>query len=127
MPLSSDTLRKREHVLRMQGTSLFRLAIRRVEEAILDILKEFGIGLGDLKQVVLHQANGRILAQLADRLGIEPDRLASVIEHCGNTSSASLPITLDQAVRSEKLSPGDLVLLGSFGGGLTWATGLVRW
>jgi 3-oxoacyl-[acyl-carrier-protein] synthase III len=126
-PLSPETLGKGEHMLRMRGTSLFRLAIRRVEQAVQDILKEFGVFPGDLRQVVLHQANGRILAQVANRLGIERDRVASVIERYGNTSSASLPIALDDAVRRGKISPGDLVLLGSFGGGLTWATSLVRW
>jgi 3-oxoacyl-[acyl-carrier-protein] synthase-3 len=126
-PLSSDTLSKGEHVLRMQGAALFRLAIRRVEQAVRDILKEFGVSSRDVRQVVLHQANGRILAQVANRLGIEQARVASVVERYGNTSSASLPIALDDAVRSGKVSPGDLVLLGSFGGGLTWATGLVRW
>lgn len=126
-PLSSDTLSKGEHVLRMQGASLFRLAIRRVAQAVQDIFKEFGVTSKEVRQVVLHQANGRILAQVANRLGIEPARVASVVERYGNTSSASLPIALDDAVRSGKVSPGDLVLLGSFGGGLTWATGLVRW
>ncbi|HEX6725929.1 MAG TPA: beta-ketoacyl-ACP synthase III [Nitrospira sp.] len=126
-PLSSDTLGKKEHRLRMHGASLFRIAVRRIEQAVLEILKEFGVRPGDLKQVVLHQANGRILSHVADRLGIDQGRLASVIERYGNTSSASLPIALDDAVRSGKISPGDLVLLGSFGGGLTWATGLVRW
>jgi 3-oxoacyl-[acyl-carrier-protein] synthase-3 len=103
------------------------MAVRRIEQAVLDVLKEFGACPADLKQVVLHQANGRILSHVADRLGIDQGRLASVIERYGNTSSASLPIALDDAVRDGKLSPGDLVLLGSFGGGLTWATGLVRW
>ena len=126
-PLSSDTLGKKEHRLRMHGASLFRIAVRRIEQAVLEILKEFGVRPGDLKQVVLHQANGRILSHVADRLGIDQGRLASVIERYGNTSSASLPIALDDAVRGGKISPGDLVLLGSFGGGLTWATGLVRW
>lgn len=93
----------------------------------MDVLKEFGVRTEDIKQVVLHQANGRILSQIADRLGVSSDRLASVIERYGNTSSASLPIALDDAARSGKISPGDLVLLGSFGGGLTWATSLVRW
>ena len=111
----------------MQGASLFRLAIRRVERAVPDILKEFGVSSDELKQVVLHQANGRILAQVANRLGIERTRIASVIERYGNTSSASLPIALDDSVRSGKIAQGDLVLLGSFGGGLTWATSLVRW
>jgi 3-oxoacyl-[acyl-carrier-protein] synthase III len=126
-PLSSDRLRNQEHTLRMQGVSLFRLAIRRIEQAVLEIVKEFGFCPGDLKQVVLHQANGRILSHVAHRLGIDRNRLASVIERYGNTSSASLPIALDDAVRGGNISPGDLVLLGSFGGGLTWATGLVRW
>lgn len=127
LPLSSDTLRKREHLLRMQGASLFRIAIRRIERAVLEILKEFGACPGDLKQVVLHQANGRILSQVAERLGIDQGRLASVIERYGNTSSASLPIALDDAVRGGNISPNDLVLLGTFGGGVTWATGLLRW
>jgi 3-oxoacyl-[acyl-carrier-protein] synthase-3 len=111
----------------MHGASLFRLAVRRIEQAVLEILKEFGVCPGDLKQVVLHQANGRILSHVADRLRIDQGRLASVIERYGNTSSASLPIALDHAVRGGNILSGDLVLLGSFGGGLTWATGLVRW
>ncbi len=127
MPLSSDTLRNREHSLRMQGASLFRIAIRRIEQAVQEILKEFGVGPGDLKQVVLHQANGRILSQVAERLGIDQGRVASVIERYGNTSSASLPIALDDAVRGGNISPNDLVLLGTFGGGVTWATSLLRW
>jgi 3-oxoacyl-[acyl-carrier-protein] synthase-3 len=114
-------------MLRMQGASLFRVAIRRIEQAVQNILKEFGIRLGDIKQVVLHQANGRILTQVANRLGIPEEKLSSVIDRYGNTSSASLPITLDAAVRDGRITSGDLVLLGSFGGGLTWATGLVRW
>ncbi|MDH4153877.1 MAG: ketoacyl-ACP synthase III [Nitrospira sp.] len=126
-PASVDTIKNREHTLRMRGGALFRVAIRRVEQAVQDILKEFGVHSDDLKQVVLHQANGRILDQIADRLGIERSRVASVIERYGNTSSASLPIALDDAVRSGHMTPGDLVLLGSFGGGLTWATSLVRW
>jgi 3-oxoacyl-[acyl-carrier-protein] synthase-3 len=127
LPLTSDALKTKGQALRMRGAPLFRLAVRRVEQAVINILKDVGVRPEDVRQVVLHQANGRILSQLASRLGVEPDRLASVIERYGNTSSASLPITLDDAVRSGKISPGDLVLLGSFGGGLTWATSLVRW
>lgn len=126
-PASAETVARNEHVLRMQGASLFRIAVRRVEQAVQDILKEFGIRIEEVGQVVLHQANGRILSQVAGRLGVPPERLTSVIERYGNTSSASLPIALDAAVRGGKIAAGDLVLLGSFGGGLTWATGLVRW
>ncbi len=126
-PASRETVEQGQHTLRMNGTSLFRAAIRRVEEAVQKVLKEFGVPLEDIAQVVLHQANGRILAQLGRRLGLSPDRLSSVIVHFGNTSSASVPIAVDAAVRAGKIRTGDLVLLGSFGGGLTWATGLVRW
>jgi len=127
MPLTAEALGTKGHALRMRGAPLFRLAVRRVECAVQEILKEFGVRSEDIRQVVLHQANGRILSHIAGRLGLGPDRLASVIERYGNTSSASLPIALDDAVRSRKISPGDLLLLGCFGGGLTWATGLVRW
>ncbi len=126
-PASAETVAGREHVLRMQGAPLFRIAVRRVEQAVQDILKEFGLRVDDLSQVVLHQANGRILSNVADRLGIPAERLTAVIDRYGNTSSASLPIALDWAVRAGQVRPDDRVLLGSFGGGLTWAAGLVRW
>ena len=113
--------------MRMQGAPLFRLAVKRLEQAILEIVKECGVDIHDLAQLVLHQANGRILSQLTKRLGVSPERVCSVIGRYGNTSSASVPIALDYAVRAGKIVPHDLVLLGSFGGGVTWATGLVRW
>jgi 3-oxoacyl-[acyl-carrier-protein] synthase-3 len=125
--LIPETAAGDEHVLRMEGAPLFRIAIRRVEQAVHDLTKEFGVRIDQLSQVILHQANGRILAQVASRLGISPDCMTSVIDRYGNTSSASLPIALDAAVRGGRIADGDLVLLGSFGGGLTWATGLVRW
>jgi 3-oxoacyl-[acyl-carrier-protein] synthase III len=127
MPASAETVARGEHVLRMNGASLFRVAVRRIEQAVQDILKEFGLRVEDVRHMVLHQANGRILGQVADRLGVSPERLLSVIEHSGNTSSASVPIALDAAVRNGRFGSGDLVLLGAFGGGLTWATGLMRW
>jgi 3-oxoacyl-[acyl-carrier-protein] synthase-3 len=126
-PASHETLDGQEHSLRMQGAPLFRLAVRHLERGLLDILKEFGVHPRDVSQFIMHQANGRILAQLASRLAIAPDSLCSVIERYGNTSSASLPIALDHYVRSGRVRPHDLIALGSFGGGLTWASGLIRW
>jgi 3-oxoacyl-[acyl-carrier-protein] synthase III len=111
----------------MQGAPLFRLAVRRLEQAVREILKEFGVELRDVAQFVMHQANGRILAQLTRRLAVPPDLVCSVIERFGNTSSASLPIALDHTVRAGNVQAHDIVLLGSFGGGLTWASGLMRW
>lgn len=127
IPGSSATIGRNQHVIRMQGGPLFRIAVRRLETAIRATMKEFGVGLSEVKRVVVHQANGRILAALRDRLGLPPEALYSVIERFGNASSASLPIALDRAVRDGHIAAGDLVLLGAFGGGLTWATALLRW
>ena len=126
-PSSHDTLEAGDHSLRMHGAPLFRLAVRRLEQAIRDLLKEFGVEVRDVAQFVVHQANGRILSQLATRLPVQPDRISSVIERFGNTSSASLPIALDHAVRAGNVRPHDLMVLASFGGGLTWGSGLIRW
>lgn len=126
-PASAETVSAKEHFLRMQGGPLFRLAVRRLEQAIREILKEFGVDMREVAQLVLHQANGRILSRLTMRLGVPPELVCSVMKHFGNTSSASLPIALDHAVRMGKIGSDDVVLLGSFGGGLTWGAGLVRW
>jgi 3-oxoacyl-[acyl-carrier-protein] synthase III len=126
-PTTPATVEEKIHTLRMQGAPLFRLAVKRLEQAIREIVKEFGVDLHDVAQLVLHQANGRILDQLTKRLGVSPERVCSVIGRYGNTSSASLPIALDHVARSGKIVPHDIVLLGSFGGGVTWAAGLVRW
>jgi 3-oxoacyl-[acyl-carrier-protein] synthase-3 len=126
-PVNQESLRVKGHTMRMQGAPLFRLAVKKLEQAIREILKEFGVGMEEVAQVVLHQANSRILSQLTSRLGLSSSKVCTVIERYGNTSSASLPIALDHAVRSGKIVDRDLVLLGSFGGGITWGTGLVRW
>jgi len=126
-PASPATVRASEHTIRIQGIPLFRVAVKRLAEAVRDTLKEFGVGVHDLGQVVFHQANGRLLAAVLERLQMPPDKMYSVLERFGNASSASLPIALDSAVREGRIAPGDLVLLGTFGGGLTWGTALVRW
>ncbi|MCA9458087.1 MAG: 3-oxoacyl-ACP synthase, partial [Nitrospira sp.] len=77
--------------------------------------------------VIFHQANGRMLTKFCENIGVPPERCLSIIEQVGNTSSASLSMALDHANRSQKLKTGDRVMLGAFGGGLTWGTALVRW
>lgn len=127
LPSSADTVREGRHAIHLDGTPVFRLAVRRLAAAVQDLLKEFGLTISDLRQAVFHQANGRILEALGRRLGLSPDQTTSIIEQYGNTSSASLPMALDCAVRGGSLTAGDLLLLGAFGGGLTWATALIRW
>ncbi len=125
-PASVQTVRDRLHAIRMQGRPLFRVAVRRLAGAVTDLLKEFGVGVDDLGQAVFHQANGRLLSAISRKLGIPPEKTYSVIEQVGNTSSASLPIALDRAYGEGRIKAGELVLLGTFGGGLTWATALFR-
>jgi 3-oxoacyl-[acyl-carrier-protein] synthase III len=127
LPVRSDTILANQHVLRMKGGVVFRLAVRRLERAIRDLLKEVGMTVDDVHHVVVHQANARILDAIRRRLSIPIERMHSVIERYGNTSSASVAIALDCAVRERPVKSGDMILLGAFGGGLTWATALVRW
>ncbi len=125
-PASAQTVQGRLHAIRMQGKPLFRVAVKRLAGAVTDLLKEFGVGIDDLARVIFHQANGRLLNALGKKLGIPPEKTYAVIEQAGNTSSASLPIALDRAYGEGRIKAGDLVLLGAFGGGLTWATALYR-
>jgi 3-oxoacyl-[acyl-carrier-protein] synthase-3 len=126
-PANLKTVQEGRHAIRMQGAPLFRVAVKRLAEAVTEILKEFGLRIDDVSQAIFHQANGRLLTALANRLGLPAEKVFTVIEQFGNTSSASLPITLDHAVQAGRLHSGDMVLLGAFGGGLTWGAGVVRW
>ncbi|TRZ97821.1 MAG: beta-ketoacyl-ACP synthase III [Nitrospiraceae bacterium] len=127
LPASEKTVAEGLHAIHMKGPSLFRVAVRRLETAVTETLKAHGLAVRDVTCFIFHQANGRLLDKVVERLGIPAERTFSMIERYGNTSSSSLPVTLDAAVRAGKVKPGDLVLLGTIGGGLTWGTALIRW
>jgi 3-oxoacyl-[acyl-carrier-protein] synthase III len=127
LPLSQDILNSGGHTLRIRGSQLFRIAIQRLGQAVHNHLEYEKLVVSQLDQVVFHQANGRMLTQFCKTLGIPWERCLTMIEEVGNTSSASLPMALDRANRDHRLKSGDLLLLGAFGGGLTWGTALVRW
>lgn len=126
-PMSQETIRNHQHSIQLQGGAVYRVAVKRLTEAIEAILRETGVSLSEVKQVITHQANGRMLHTVAKRLGMRQDQMVSIVDRVGNTSSASLPMALDWACRQGKFQAGDLVLLGAFGGGLTWGTALIRW
>lgn len=126
-PLSQAVLDSGGHTLRIRGARLFRIAIRRLGQAVIDHLEQEKLLVSQLDQVIFHQANGRMLSQFCYKLGIPLDRCMMVIEQVGNTSSASLPMALDRANRDGRLKVGNRIMLGAFGGGLTWGTALVRW
>ena len=113
--------------LTMDGKELFRRAVRIVVESAERALDEAGVSARDIAVVVPHQANLRIIQAVCQRLGVEEERAAVVIDRYGNTSSGSVPLALDDAVQSGRVHPGDLLLITGFGGGMTWASAVVRW
>jgi 3-oxoacyl-[acyl-carrier-protein] synthase-3 len=111
----------------MNGPAVFREAARVVEASSRRCLDRAGVAVGDLRWVVPHQANLRLMFTITDRLGVERSRVAQTVQWTGNVSSASIPIALEMLVRTGALNAGDLVLLQAFGAGFTWVSALLRW
>jgi 3-oxoacyl-[acyl-carrier-protein] synthase-3 len=111
----------------MDGREVFRRAVRLVVGSAVRTLEEAGVRAADIKLIVPHQANIRIIQAICDRLGIPRDRAAVVLDRTGNTSSASIPLAWVDAIAAGRLQDGDLVLLAGFGAGMTWGTALIRW
>jgi 3-oxoacyl-[acyl-carrier-protein] synthase-3 len=111
----------------MRGQEVFRRAVRATVESATASLERAKVGIDDIALFVPHQANLRIMDAVADRLGLPSDRVASVIARTGNTSSASIPLALVDAIEAGRLRDGDLVLLAGFGAGMTWASAVWRW
>jgi 3-oxoacyl-[acyl-carrier-protein] synthase III len=116
-----------DQTFHMQGHDTFKAAVHHLSESTLEAIKREGLTLDDVDLFVYHQANARILAAVAERLGLEPDRVIDCIDRYGNTSSATLPIALAEARELGKLEPGSTVLLAAFGAGFTWGAGVVEW
>ncbi|MGD9948448.1 MAG: beta-ketoacyl-ACP synthase III [Desulfobulbus sp.] len=113
--------------IRMNGSEIFKHAVRMMEDAVNTLLRKQGLSIDDVNIMIPHQANIRILSNLRDRLGIPEEKVFINLSKYGNTSAASIPIALDEAHRQGRLQRGDLVLLCTFGGGLTWGSLLLRW
>ena len=109
------------------GNEVFKLAVRAMEDAALTALKQHGLEVSDVDHLITHQANLRIISALGQRLGVPEHKVEVTIRKYGNTSAASIPIALDEAVRAGRVKAGEIVLLCAFGGGLTWASSLIRW
>jgi 3-oxoacyl-[acyl-carrier-protein] synthase-3 len=111
----------------MRGNELFKVAVRSLEDVSRQVLKKAGLTTDDIDLFIPHQANQRITEAVRERLGLSADRVYSNICRIGNTSSASIPICLDECVQSGRLKKGDLVLMSAFGAGVTWGAVLMRW
>lgn len=126
-PTSQYTLDNRLHYIKMRGNETFKVAVRALEEVVIEAVNHNGLKPSDVDLLVPHQANLRIIQATAKRLGMPMEKVMQTLEKFGNTSAASVPMALDDAVKTGRVAPGSLVMLESFGGGLSWASALIRW
>lgn len=126
-PPSAKTLKEKMHYVKMKGNETFKVAVRTLEKLVVDTLKENNIKPSELAMLIPHQANLRIIKATAERLHLPMSKVAVNLDRYGNTSSASIPIALDEVVREGRIKKNDYVLLEAFGAGLTWASALIRW
>lgn len=124
---SAESIAAGDYFYKMRGNELFKVAVRSMTEVSREVLEEAGYKADEVKLFIPHQANQRITDAVADKLKVDPAIVYSNIEYHGNTSSASIPIALDECVEAGRINDGDLVLMASFGGGVTWGAVLVRW
>ena len=111
----------------MNGPEVFKFAIRALADSSEQVVRSAGLTMSDIEIVIPHQANLRIIDAAAKRLKIPYERFIVNLDRYGNTSAASIPLALDEAVRNGRIRPGDHVLLSSFGAGLSWGTMVMRW
>ena len=124
---SAETLAAGDHFFKMKGNELFKVAVRSMAEISREVLETSGLNAEDVDLFIPHQANQRITEAVANKLDVNIDKVYSNIAVHGNTSSASIPIALDECVEAGRVKEGDLVLMSSFGGGVTWGSVLMRW
>ena len=126
-PASAKSVGDRSHFIKMNGREVFKSAVRVMETVAREMLEQHQLSPDQISLVIPHQANIRIIEALAGNLGIPMDRVMVNLERYGNTSSATIPLALDEARRSGRIKPGDLTLMVAFGAGLTYGAALVRW
>lgn len=121
-----ETINNGDHFFKMKGNELFKVAVRSMADISAEMLERAGYTVGDIDIVIPHQANQRITDAVASRLGVPDEKVYSNIAEMGNTSSASIPIAMDECIQSGKIKEGSLVLLTAFGGGVTWGGTVIR-
>ena len=127
MPATADLLAQGKQYVYMNGREIFKHAVREMCDSATRVVKEAGLSLRDISLVIPHQANVRIIEAVAKRLELPADRVVINLDRYGNTSSASVPIALYEAVQQGRVKDGDYLLITAFGGGLTWGSSVIRW
>ena len=127
MPASQETIDKKLHTVHMKGREVFKYAIRTMGDSALRVLKEANLTSDDIALFVPHQANLRIVEATCERVNMPMERTHLIIHKYGNVPAASIPLTLDDALRAGRIKRGDLLLFTAFGGGLTWGAMVLKW
>ena len=127
MPASEKTVRTGMHYMKVRGRETFKFAVVKMADLVRSTVEASGLTMADVKLIVPHQVNMRILQAAADRLQIGIERIYCNIDRYGNTSAASAAIALDEAARNGQIERGDIIVLVAFGGGLSWSSAVVRW
>jgi 3-oxoacyl-[acyl-carrier-protein] synthase-3 len=126
MPATAETVEQRQHYLKMNGREVYKFAVTKMQEILIETTRRAGLSVDDLAYVVPHQSNLRIIESAAEKMGLSMDKIAVNIDRYGNTSAASIPMALEEAWRAGRVKTGDWVLMAGFGAGLTWGSALVR-
>jgi 3-oxoacyl-[acyl-carrier-protein] synthase-3 len=126
-PASCETVQAGGHYIKMRGNELFKVAVRCMEGVSRQVLEKANLRPEQVDLFIPHQANQRITEAVRERLGVSPEKVYSNISRVGNTSSASIPICVDECVRSGRIKKGDVILMSAFGAGVTWGGVVMRW
>jgi 3-oxoacyl-[acyl-carrier-protein] synthase-3 len=124
---TAETIARGDHFFKMKGNEVFKVAVRSMSEISKNVLCEAGLKTDDVDLFIPHQANQRITDSVANSLNVDSSKVFSNIAQHGNTSSASIPIGLDECVEAGRIKKDDIVLMSSFGGGFTWGSVVMRW
>lgn len=127
LPTTEQTVRDRQHFVKMAGNRVFKYAVRAMTDVAEQAMRQAGVSADDIDWVIPHQANKRIIEAVSDKTGMGMDRFIVNIDKYGNTTAATVPVALDEAVRDGRIQPGDLVLTTVFGGGFTWGSAVIEW
>jgi len=126
-PFSEEVLRNREQYLRMDGQRIFKFATRKMTESVINVVRNSGLTFDEIDLIIPHQANARIIELATRRLGVAPEKVMVNVDRYGNTSAASIPLALCDALDEGRLQSGDHVVMVGFGAGLTWAAAVLHW
>jgi 3-oxoacyl-[acyl-carrier-protein] synthase-3 len=126
-PATVDSVNARIHFLKMEGKEVYKAAVNAMTAAAREVLERSGLGIEDIKCIIPHQANQRIISAIGDRLGAREGQVFVNLHKYGNTSAASVAVALDEVVRSGKIQRGDKILIIAFGAGLTWGATVLEW